>query len=112
MYPWKCAICGCFISYTVDGSFDACKKHIKQYEEQKEAIKRKGYIRDIEEDGRIREDCEVVCPYCFYKPDPWYEILADDEDWQDIECGSCEKKFKAQLVKTYTITTKKDDSHD
>lgn len=49
-------------------------------------------MKKIDTNFHQQFDCaNVVCPYCGYEPDETYP--EPNGDWEEEECGFCEKKY-------------------
>lgn len=51
---------------------------------------------------RAQQDREhLICPHCGHEETEWYECVdysqsSDFGDWSEVECGSCEKTYRAR----------------
>ena len=94
------------------GHYNACKEHVKEAEALRREIDRK-YSEKQEEDRKRWfdnwnevHDHSPACPHCFKEFYDWYECFKDEDGYEtELECGNCEKTFKAVLHKEYAFTT-------
>jgi hypothetical protein len=49
----------------------------------------------------------LICPYCGYEHTDSWEIQSGSEDLDNVECGSCEREFKASRYISVTYSTER-----
>ncbi len=47
---------------------------------------------------------EIVCPYCGYEQSDNWEFVDEDEECQEYDCQSCEKRFNFTVHKSITFS--------
>lgn len=52
---------------------------------------------------------EIICPYCEYKHENIHEIIDVYDDYNDVTCQSCHKKFGVESIRSVSYLTHKKD---
>lgn len=94
------------------GHYSACKDHVMEVaaicrEEERKRMDEKydSHKRHFELFKEV-QSYAPACPYCFKEYEEWWESFKDEDEYTtDLECGYCDKTFKAQLRKEYSFTT-------
>ena len=63
-------------------------------------------MKEEEKKFNCEYDTVCKCPYCGDRYDDIGELLQNEDDCEELECGNCGKKFEATLNISYHYDTK------